>query len=98
MSPTMSGLSTIGTLLSCRWSAHRLQRYLDADPSGQLTAAEVDRLEAHLARCARCSTLAEEYRVLRGAFGRWATASPPDPAAVQRLRTLVDTLGTRDAT
>lgn len=97
MNRSMSGLSMITGLLSCRWTAHRLQRYLDADPSAPLSAADVDRLEAHLAQCARCATLAQEYRVLHGAFGRWAAASPPDPVAVQRLSALVDTLGTTDA-
>ncbi len=98
MTPKMSGLSMIGAMVTCRWTARRIQQYLDADPSARLSAAEVARLEAHLSECERCTTLAHEFRVMRGALGRWAAASPPDPAAVQRLRTLVDTLGTKDAT
>ncbi len=98
MSPKMSGLSMISAMLTCRWTARRIQQYLDADPSARLSAAEVARLEAHLSECERCARLTHEFQVLRGAFGRWAAANPPDPDAVQRLRTLVDTLGTKDAT
>ncbi len=84
------GLSMISTLVTCHWTGRRIQRYLDADPSALLDADEIARLEAHLDECERCAGVSREFRVLRGALGRWAT--PADEEAVQRLRGVVDTL------
>ncbi|MGB3827820.1 MAG: zf-HC2 domain-containing protein [Ornithinimicrobium sp.] len=98
MSARLPGLSMIRAMVTCRWTARRIQRYLDADPSALLSGVEVARLEAHLSECERCSKLTQEHRMMRGAFGRWAAATPPDPDAVRRLRVLVDTLGSTDAT
>ncbi len=91
--PRMSMLSNLRMMVTCHWAGRRIQSYLDVDPDAPLSAAEVTRLEAHLATCEKCSTITDEHRVLRSALGRWAAASPPDPAAVQRLRVLVDTFG-----
>jgi len=90
MTFSVPGVSMISTLVTCHWTGRRIQRYLDADPSAPLDAAEIARLEAHLDECERCASATREFRVLRGALGRWAT--PVDDEAVQRLRGLVDTL------
>ncbi len=76
----------IPTMLTCRWSARRIQRYLDADPSAALEHAEVRRLEAHLATCRRCSSAVEDYRGLGRMLGRWSQRRAPDPAMVARVR------------
>ncbi len=76
--------------LTCLWGGRRLHRYLDADPSAPLTESDVVRLEAHLAVCARCGPAYADLRRVKQALGRWQHA--PDPAAVLRLRTLVDNL------
>lgn len=73
------------TMISCRWTARRVQRYLDADPSAPLTSDEVVRLEAHLAACQRCAAVLRDYRDLQQVFARWASRSQPDPEAVARL-------------
>lgn len=83
-------IATIARLLTCHWSARRVQRYLDADPSAALEPAEVRRLEAHLATCDRCTALAEDYRQLNTALGRWAARRMPEHRAVARLRAMVD--------
>lgn len=78
--------SSIRMMLTCRWSARRIQRYLDADPSAPLTAADVTRLEAHLAVCDRCTAAVDEVRGIKSALGRLAEIDAPDPAQVARLR------------
>lgn len=78
-------INTVRSMLTCRWAARRIQRYLDSDPAAALPAAEVDRLEAHLAECARCSGRAEEYRALGQALREWSNLHAPDPHRVTRL-------------
>jgi len=53
---------------TCPWARRRLQRYRDADPAAALSPVEIRRLEAHLAICASCAAVAEEYRALRRAL------------------------------
>ncbi|MGH3437985.1 MAG: zf-HC2 domain-containing protein [Sciscionella sp.] len=74
------------TCLTCPWTARRLHRYLDTDPSAPLTPDEVHRLEAHLAVCVRCRAAAEEYRALRRALAGLAAQQAPDPQLVDRMR------------
>lgn len=76
-------------MITCHWSARRIQRYLDADPSAPLTPGEVAKIEAHLAMCEKCTQTAEEHRSLHRALSRWPGAPAPDPDSVQRLRTFV---------
>ncbi len=85
-------IRSLTMMLTCHWSARRIQRYLDADPSAPLDPAEVRRLEAHLAHCDKCATVANEYRHLNRALARWSGQRLPDPAAVQRMYAVVDRL------
>lgn len=50
----------LSTMWICHWAGRRIQRDLDADPAARLTAAELHRLETHLASCEKCATTAEE--------------------------------------
>ena len=79
-------MSSLTTMLTCHWSARRIQRYLDADPSALLEPAQVHRLEQHLATCEKCSAAAQEYRGLRRALARWSQRRLPDPAMTARVR------------
>jgi anti-sigma factor RsiW len=90
-------MSIVTTMLTCRWSAHRIQRYLDADLSAPLPPAEVRRLQAHLATCRRCSTAVEEYRGVTRALARWSQHRLPDPAMVARVRLGAERLMAEDA-
>lgn len=90
-------ISTISTMLTCHWSARRIQRYLDADPSAPLEPDEVRRLEQHLATCQRCSAEAQEHRGMRRALALWSQRRGPDPAAVARLRLAAERLVAEDA-
>ena len=85
-------IGAVRTLLSCHLTARRLQRYLDADPTAGLHPDEIRRLEAHLAECARCAAAVADYRALRWAMMRLSRVTGPDPAAVARLRRVVDQL------
>ncbi len=76
-------------MITCRWSARRIQRYLDADPSAPLSPSEVARLEEHLARCSRCAQTSEEHRVLHRALSRLPGAPTADPASVERLQAVL---------
>ncbi len=84
-------------LWTCRWARRHLQRYLDADPSAPLTAAEIRRLRSHLATCERCAELAEDYRGLRRALAAWSQRRAPKPALVARMHTTVQHLAAGDA-
>lgn len=89
-------ITTLRRMVTCHWSARRLQRYLDADPSAPLTPGEVVRLESHLAICDKCATVADEHRGLRLALSHWPGRSAADPEAVARLRSFVTTLTTQE--
>lgn len=90
-------MSMLTTMWTCRWSARRIQRYLDSDPSAPLTTAEIHRLEAHLATCEKCTAAAEEYRGLRRALMRWSQARTPDPTLVARVQETAERLIAEDA-
>lgn len=85
------------TMLGCRWTARRLQQYLDADPSALLDASEVSRLEAHLAACERCTAVLSEYRGLQKVFARWASQTQPDPDTLARLNALAHSLSSGES-
>lgn len=79
-------------MLSCHFTARRLQRYLDVGPSAPLDPVEIDRLEAHVVECVRCASAVEDFRSMRGAMLRLSRFVAPDPAAVARLHPVVDEL------
>ena len=85
-------ISSLGRMLSCHFTAKRLQRYLDADPSAPLEPAEIQRLEAHLVECDRCAAAVADFRSMRWAMLRLSRLVGPDPAAVQRLHRAMDSL------
>jgi anti-sigma factor RsiW len=82
-------------MLTCHWSARRIQRYLDADPAARLTPAEISRLEEHLATCETCSRVAAEHRALHRALSLWSGGSVVDPRSVDRVRDFLSTIDDR---
>ena len=85
-------IGTLRQMLTCHWSARRIQRYLDSDPAAPLTPGEVARLEAHVAACDKCSEVLREYRALSRALGGWSRRRGVDQAAVDRLRGFLEDL------
>ena len=79
-------IDSLRMMVTCRWSARRIQRYIDADPAARLTADELHRLEAHLAVCERCTAVVNGSRGIKAALVRLADRRGPDPARVARLR------------
>lgn len=77
---------SVRQMITCYWSARRIQRYLDADPSAPLTPGEIARIEGHLAICERCTQSAEEHRALRRALSLLPGVPTPDAGSVDRLR------------
>ncbi|MGH3503003.1 MAG: zf-HC2 domain-containing protein [Nocardioidaceae bacterium] len=85
-------IATLRRMLTCRWAARRIQRYLDADPAAPLDPAEVARLESHLAECVRCGRLTEQYQQLHQALDTLAERGRPDQAMLNRLHHTADRL------
>ena len=85
-------MNAVSQMIRCRWSARRIQRYLDADPSAPLTPGEVATLEEHLAECERCSAVVAQHRGLRRALVNLAGRPDVDPDSIERVRTFLDTL------
>ncbi len=88
---------TLRQMLTCHWSARRIQRYLDADPAAPLTPREVARLEGHLAICERCDRVVFEYRMLHRALSRWSGNPGVDPHSVTRLQDFLSTILDEDS-
>lgn len=86
----MSG--ALRQMVTCHWTARRIQRYLDADPAAPLTPGEVARLEEHVATCERCSEVMRQHRMLHRSLSLWSGRLPVDPASVDRMRTVLDDL------
>jgi anti-sigma factor RsiW len=82
----MMSMSVVPRMISCRWAALRLQRYLDRDPSGLLPDTDVQRLEAHLATCEKCQGLASQYRSLSGMLARLWLTCEPDAGTIERVQ------------
>lgn len=79
-------IHALRTMVECRWSARRIQRYIDADPAAPLTAGEVRRLTAHLDVCERCTTNVRENRRVKASLARLSGRRAPDPVRVARVR------------
>lgn len=86
----MSG--ALRQLVSCHWTARRMQRYLDADPAMPLTPGEITRLEEHVATCQKCREVMRQHRLLHRALSVWSGRRPVDPTSVERMRTVLDDL------
>jgi anti-sigma factor RsiW len=83
-------ITSLRRMVTCHWSARRIGRYLDNDPSARLTEDEVRRLEEHLATCARCAKVTVEHRALNRALALWSQQRLPDEAAMRRMQEALD--------
>lgn len=90
-------IPSLRRVVTCQWSARRIGRYLDNDPSAPLTEHEVRRLEEHLAICERCTAVTAEQRALSGALARWSQQRLPDEAAMSRLHRTLEPITTQDS-
>ncbi|MDQ2757088.1 MAG: zf-HC2 domain-containing protein [Actinomycetota bacterium] len=90
-------MTRLRQMLTCHWSARRIQRYLDADPAARLAPGEVQRLEQHLAVCGKCSVAADEYRGLGRVVLQWSQRRVPDPGVTARVRVEAQRLWAEDA-
>ena len=85
-------IRAVRMMVTCHWSARRIQRYLDCDPAALLDPSEIRRLEAHLAECDKCRAAAAEYRQIDSALSRWALRRMPHPQSVAHMHRVVDRL------
>lgn len=85
-------IRAVRMMVTCHWSARRIQRYLDSDPAALLEPSEIRRLEAHLAQCDKCSNVVVEFRQIDSALSRWALRRMPDRESVWHMHEVVDRL------
>ncbi len=83
-------------MLTCHWSARRIQPYLDADPAARLTPGEISRLEGHLATCEKCTQVVTEHRALHRALSLWSGGTGVDSRSVDRVRNFLSTINDED--
>lgn len=83
-------ITNIRMMITCHFTARRISRYLDADPSAPLTTGEIHRLEDHLTKCNRCQTAMSQYRSIAAALERRRLTRGPDEQAVMHMRDVVD--------
>lgn len=83
-------ITSLRRMVTCHWSARRIGRYLDNDPSAPLTEDEARRLEEHLAICERCTTVAADQCALSRALARWSLQRLPDEATMSRMHLTLD--------
>lgn len=81
-------IPSVRHMATCRWSARRLDRYVDQDPSAPLTSAEEQRLERHLRVCARCAASADDLHRLKAALARYGARRGVDVDVRSRLEDL----------
>lgn len=72
--------------LRCKWATRRLQQYIDMDPAVELSKKEITRIRAHLAECARCSTMVADYKKISKTLRWLGESSAPDEATLSRLK------------
>jgi hypothetical protein len=83
-------ITSLRRMVTCHWSARRIGRYLDQDPSAPLAPEEVRRLEEHLAVCEKCTRVTDEQRALSRALASWSQTGHIDEASLARLRETLD--------
>jgi RNA polymerase sigma factor (sigma-70 family) len=84
-------------LTTCWWTARRLDRYLDRDPSALLSSADTARLERHADACRRCARELAGRREVREALRAHDRRRPTDVGALERLDALAASLRTSRA-
>jgi anti-sigma factor RsiW len=89
-------ITTFRRMVTCHWSARRIGRYLDNDPSAPLSATEVRRLEEHLSICEKCAGVTAQQRALSRALSRWSRQRLPDDAALARMHQALDRITMED--
>lgn len=83
-------MTSISQMLECRRTARNLQRFLDGDPAAPLSEEDRRRVELHLAECAKCRSLSDEFQALHASLRALGEAAGPSDAAVDRVRAAVD--------
>jgi len=83
-------ITSLRRMVTCHWSARRIGRYLDQDPSAPLAPEEVRRLEEHLAVCEKCTRVTDEQRALSRALTSWSQKRLVDEAALARMHDVLD--------
>ncbi|MDJ0396133.1 zf-HC2 domain-containing protein [Rhodococcus sp. G-MC3] len=76
-------------MLTCHWSARRIQRYLDADPAASDGPTDIRRLEAHLTVCETCRGAEQELQQISAAL---SVQTMPDQNSVEHVRDFLDRL------
>ena len=87
-------ISEVMSMPECHWVRAHLILYLDRDPSAPLTAAELMRLESHIAICDKCASISEDYRETSKALSQ--LRSGVDEESIARLSASLQKLTLED--
>ena len=87
-------ISEVIMMPECRWVKSHLTQYLDHDPSAPLSAAELSRLESHIAICDKCAAISEDYRETSEALSQFR--NHVDQESIDRLSETLKKLTSED--
>jgi anti-sigma factor RsiW len=76
--------------MRCKWTARRLQQYIDMDPAAELSEGEITRVRAHLAECEKCSTSVTDYTKINKTLRWMGESNVPDEMTLNRLKSKLD--------
>ncbi len=72
--------------LRCKWTARRLQQYIDMDPAAELSAKEIAQVRNHLAECEKCSVSVADYKKISKTLRWFGDNNSPDETTINRLK------------
>lgn len=78
--------------IRCHRTAKWLSRYVDLDPSAQLSDDEIQQVRAHLAECEKCTSSVKDLAKIKNSL-RWiGTFQASDEPGLTRLKATLDEL------
>lgn len=78
--------------IRCHRTAKWLSRYVDMDPSAQLSDEEIKQVRAHLAECEKCSSSVKDLSKIKNSLNWIGTSQISDGPGLTRLRATLDEL------
>jgi anti-sigma factor RsiW len=72
--------------MRCKWTARRLQQYIDMDPAAELSEKEITRVRGHLTECEKCSTSVADYKKISKTLRWFGDNNAPDETMLNRLK------------
>ncbi len=78
--------------IRCHRTAKWLSRYVDMDPSAQLSDKEIQQVRAHLTECEKCTSSVKDLSKIKSSL-HWIGASQvSDEPSITRIKATLDEL------